>query len=306
MNIKGNQGMKKGCIAGILIWTAAALCGQTKLEISGDIEWERMELNATVTLNLASAGIKLPTGRSRAEEVINVEYASLILPRILALPVTSSDTMEDLINRGETSLHFPSLIAGNARKIPPVLSADLTALSASYTIDLRDISSRIVRHSRAMELPRPLTPVPAAEYTGIIIIASEAIPVHGRNSAALTEPCLFPKVWDTDMNLLYERNILDPANLEKTAPVKYVSESSVFSPTPSGLSPELTELVGTNPLRIIARSVFGIRPTDPIIDREDALIILSSEANRRLLREGRLAIVLNEKNLKKNLKELSN
>jgi hypothetical protein len=297
--------MKKGWIAGVLIWAAAALGGQTKIDISGEIEWERMELNAAVTLNLASAGIKLPTGRSQAEEVINVEYASLILPYILALPIDSSDTMEDLINRGESSLRLPSFIADTARKVPPVLSADLTSLSASYTINLRDISSRIIRHSRAMELPRPLTPVPAAEYSGVIIIASEAMPVHGRNSAALTEPCLFPKVWDTDMNLLYEKNILDPVNFEKTAPVKYVSESSVFRPTPSGLSPELTELVGTNPLRVIARGVFGIRPTDPVIDREDALIILSSEANRRLLREGRLAIVLNEKTLKKNLKELS-
>jgi hypothetical protein len=103
------------------------------------------------------------------------------------------------------------------------------------------------------------------------------------------------------MNLVYERNVLDPANLEKNAPVMYVSESSVFRPTPSGLSPELTELVGTNPLRIIARGVFGIRPTDPVIERDDALILLSSEANRRLLREGRLAITLNEKNLKKPL-----
>jgi hypothetical protein len=51
-------------------------------------------------------------------------------------------------------------------------------------------------------------------------------------------------------------------------------------------------------LRIIARGVFGARPTDPIIDRDDALLILSTEANRRLLREGRIAIVLNSEVLK--------
>ncbi|MDR2742990.1 MAG: polymerase [Treponema sp.] len=298
--------MKKVWIAGILIWAAAALDGQTKISISGEIEWERMELKATVTLNLASAGINLPTGRSQAEEVINVEYTSLILPYILALPIDSSDTIEDLINRGESSLRFPSFIADTARKIPPVLSADLTSLSSSYTINLMDIISRLIRHRRAMELPRPLTPIPAAEYSGVIIIASEVMPVHGRNSTALIEPCLFPKIWDTDMNLLYERNILDPANFAKNAPVKYVSESGIFRPTPSGLSPELTEVVGTNPLRVMARGVFGVRPTDPVIAREDALIILSSEANRQLLREGRLAIVLNEKTLKNPFNTLLN
>jgi hypothetical protein len=290
--------MKRGCITGILVWITVAVTGQTKIDISGIIEWERMELNAAVTLNLASAGIKLPAGRSQAEELINIEYVNLILPYILAIPINSSDTIENLISRGEFPLRLPSFIADTARKIPPALSTDLSSLSVSYTIDLTNISSRIVRHSRAMELPRPLTPVPAAEYTGIIIIASEKLPIHGGNSAALTEPCIFPKVWDTDMNLIYNRNILDPNNSEKIVPVMYVSEASVFRPTPSGLSPELAGLVGTNPLRIIARGVFGIRPTDPVIDREDALIILSSEANRRLLREGRVAFALNEKTLK--------
>ncbi|MDR3130988.1 MAG: polymerase [Treponema sp.] len=298
--------MKKGWIAGILIWSsAAALCGQTKLDISGEIEWERMELSAAVSLNLASAGIKIPTGRTQAEEVLNVEYASLILPYILALPIDSADTIEDLISRGESSFNLPAFIADAARKRPSVMSTDLTSISSFYTIDIRDISSRIIKHSQAIEAPRVLVPVPAPEYSGIIIIASEAMPVHGKNGDAITEACLFPKVWDTDMNLLYERNTFDPASLGKTAHVKYVSESSIFRPTPSGLSPELAEVVGTKPLRIIARSVFGIRPTDPIIDREDALVILSSEANRRLLREGRVAIVLNDKAIKKNLKELS-
>jgi hypothetical protein len=74
--------------------------------------------------------------------------------------------------------------------------------------------------------------------------------------------------------------------------VRYVSRPGIFRPTPSGLDEDLAALVGTNPLRIIARGVFGIRPTDPVIDRDDAMLILSTEENRRLLREGRVAIVL--------------
>jgi hypothetical protein len=291
----------KAAITGILIWISAVVSGQTKIDISGMIEWEKMEMNASVALDLASAGIKLPTGRSQAEDIINIKYIDLMQPYILDIPVDSSTTIEDLINRGELTLNFPSFIAASAREIPPVLSGDLTRLSASYTIDLTAISTRIIRHSRAAELPRPFIPVPAADYTGIIIIANEALPVRGRNIAALAEPCIFPKIWDTDMNLLYERNVLDPAYLEKATLVRYVSETSIFRPTPSGLSPELTELVGSNPLRIIARGIFGIRPTDLIIDRDDALIILSSAVNRQLLREGKVAVVLDGKTLKKTL-----
>jgi hypothetical protein len=96
------------------------------------------------------------------------------------------------------------------------------------------------------------------------------------------------------MNLIYERSMMDTGVARRSAMVRYVSSAGVFRPTPSGLSPELAELVGNKPLRIIARGVYGIRPTDPIIDREDALLILSSEENLRLLREGRVAIMLDQ------------
>ena len=103
------------------------------------------------------------------------------------------------------------------------------------------------------------------------------------------------------MNLIYERSMMDTGIARRSAMVRYVSSASVFRPTPSGLSPELAELVGNNPLRVIARAVYGIRPTDPVIDREDALLILSSEDNLRLLREGRVAIMLDRSVLSKPL-----
>jgi hypothetical protein len=260
-----------------------------------------MELNVTVVLNLGAAGIRLPTGRSQAEEIINDEYPSLVRPHILSILIDSANTLEELTGRGEFSLRNAGAIALSAGRVPPTVSADLSGLSAAYTIDLTNISSLLMRHSRAMDIRRPLIPVPAAAYTGIVILAYEELPVHGRNSAALPVPCLFPKVWDTDMNLIYERNMLDPENTTKTTMVRYAPREDIFRPTPSGLSPELTTLVGPNPLRVLARGVFGIHPTDPIIDREDALLIISSEANRRLLREGRVAIVLNAGTLKRPL-----
>jgi hypothetical protein len=121
------------------------------------------------------------------------------------------------------------------------------------------------------------------------------------NQNARILPCLFPKIWDTDMNLIYERNTLNTAAAEEQNPrsmVRYTAAEGIFRPTPSGLSAVLSALVGDRPLRIIAHGVFGTRPTDPIIDSADALTIISSEENRRLLREGRVVIVLNDGVLK--------
>jgi hypothetical protein len=254
-----------------------------------------MEINAEVSLDLASAGIKLPTGRTRAEALIGAEYLRLIRPGILNLPVDSSSTISSLIDRGEFSLIQAENLALGARMVPHSLSPDLSALSAAYSVNLAEVGAGLIRHSRPAEIPRTLSPAPAPAYTGIIIIAGGELPVHGKNSAALPVPCLFPKIWDTGMNLIYERNMLEPRN---TVMVRYAPAEAVFRPTPSGLAPEIAALTGPNPLRILARGVFGERPTDPVIDRTDALLIISSEENRRLLREGRVVIVLDGSVLK--------
>jgi hypothetical protein len=211
----------------------------------------------------------------------------------------SSLTIEDYVEAGNFSLLQAEGLALSARAVPPSLSPDFAKLQANYTISLAGISGEFIRHSRPAEIRHILTPAPAASYTGIIIIAAEELPVHGMKTSALTLPCLFPKIWDTDMNLIYERNTLNTAGGEAPrSMVRYAPPETIFRSTPSGLSPELEALVGNKPLRIIARGVFGIRPTDPVIDQEDALTIISSEENRRLLREGKVVIVLNDGVLK--------
>jgi hypothetical protein len=257
-------------------------------------------LSAAISLNLASAGIKLPTGRIQAEEILSAEWPALIRPYLLKLQVDSSSAVEDLMNRGEITLAEMDNISLEAVKIPPSLSADLAFITGRYTVPLTGISAALIRYRRVVDPVRPMVPSPAADYTGIIIIADTELPIHGRNTSALVRPCIFPKIWDTDMNLIYEKNMTDSAitsSLSRTL-VRYTGAETIFRSTPSGLDESLVQLVGTNPVRILARAVFGSTPTDPVIDREDALAIISSENNRRLLREGRVAIVLNESVLK--------
>jgi hypothetical protein len=278
--------------AAILILCAAALYGQPVTGISGVLEWDKMEINAVVSLDLASADIKLPTGRTRGEALIESGYIRLIRPGILDLPVDSSSTIADLIERGEFSLAEAENFALGAKALVPVLSPDFRSLRASYSLSLAGLVPALLHHSRPAEPMRTLSPLPVPAYTGILIIASDALPVHGRKGSARVQPCLFPKIWDTDMNLVYERNMLDPS---RYSVIRYAPSTAVFS---SGLSAETAALIGDRPLRILARGVFGERPTDPVIDREDALLIISSGENRRLLREGRVLIALDDSVLK--------
>jgi hypothetical protein len=170
----------------------------------------------------------------------------------------------------------------------------MRGISSSHSILFANISASLLGHTRPSPVIRTLNPVSAAQYTGILIIASDELPIHGMRSSTRPVPCFFPKIWDSEMNLIFERSMLDVAALlERNATmVKYSAIQNVFQNNPSGLTPELQEVVGDRPLRIFAHGVFGIIPTDLIIDRSDALLIISSDVNRRLLSQGRVAIIL--------------
>jgi hypothetical protein len=275
-----------------------SLWGEEGVGIRGIIEWDRMEMSAVISLDLETAGFKLPSGRARAEARLEDEYPGLVRPVLFSIQADSSATLEDLINRGELPLHAADQLAEAARRIPPSLSSDLSAISGRYTLSLNNVAAAIIRHSQPQDIQGPLLPSPARAYTGIIIIADEELPIHGRQTGTLAKPCLFPKIWDTRMNLVYERNMTDPELGSANGLIRYISRETIMRSTPSGIDPSLIPLVGENPLRIIARGIFGVQPTDPIIDEEDAGLILSNETNRRLLREGRVVIVLDKAQLK--------
>jgi hypothetical protein len=257
-----------------------------------------MVMVTQTSLELASANVRLPWGRVQAEEIINEEYPRILRPLVLKIPVDSRRTLADLLDSGEISLRTVDALSRSTSRIPPSLSTDMSSMSVFYTINLNAINTELTRHSRPGPVRQPLVPIKAASYTGIIIIANGELPVHGRNTSSLVQPCIFPKIWDSDMNLIYSYSMTtpSPANI-----VRYVDESAIFRNTPSGMESELEALVGKNPLRIFARGVFGMRPTDPIIDKEEALSIISSQDNIRLLREARVAIVLDSGILKQQL-----
>ena len=276
----------------LVFFVPMAVFAQPDLRVSGAVEWESLRINATVSLDLASAGIRLPAGRTQGESLISAGFLSLIRPGLMQLQVDSSSTVADLIERGEFTMQEMDAVALGAHIVPPALSPDMRRIFSSFSISMENLSSPLIRHSRPSPVIRVLNPVSTARYTGIIIIAVDELPVHGMRSFALPVPCLFPKIWDSEMNLIYERNMLHPAN---TSLVRYSSLDNIFMRNhPSGLSAELREIAGDRPLRIFAQGVFGVNPTDLIIDRSDALLIVSSEENRSLLTQGRVVFILDD------------
>jgi hypothetical protein len=285
--------MKKLIILTLIFFSVIGVFGQAKTGISGYVEWDALRISAVVSLNLAQSGVKLPAGRTEGESLLNLSYLSLIQPCILGLQVDSNSTMADLVDRGELNLTQIEAIARGANLTSPALSQDMKNITTSVKISISNVSALLLRHNRPSPVLRTLNPISTARYTGIIIIAVDELPVFGFKKTAMPIPCLFPKIWDSEMNLIYERYMFEPQP-QNAAMVRYSAVKNIFQNNPSGLSDELREIVGDRPLRIFARGVFGVKPTDLIIEKSDALVIISSEENRRLLSQGKVVFILDE------------
>ncbi|MFA6508340.1 MAG: polymerase, partial [Treponemataceae bacterium] len=235
-----------------------------RIDVKEAISWETYELTVSTVFDLASAGLKLPTGRSQAEVFADMEFPRLARPTLYKIPVDSSTTVESMVEAGTLTPSDVGAVAAAAKRSAAVLSSDLRSLTTTYRIGMRELAASLIKHRNAAQAPKTLEPRPTRAYTGILIYASEELPLHGTHAVAFATPCFFPKIWDSEMNLIYSLNMTDPETAKAKGIVHYGSKLEEDS---------YTERVGKNPLRILAHGLFGILPTDPIIDHDDAMKI---------------------------------
>ena len=188
---------------------------------------------------------------------------------------------------GTVTLESLTRIIDNSKKTPAVFTKDGLLLT-KHTIDMNDISSSLVKHHTPYKKMQPIDQVASREYTGIVLDARGSLPVHGEFIESEVYPCLFPKVWTEDMELFYERNMVQPEIAKKSGIVKY--SSSDFIEDYDGRA-------GKDPLWITVKKVYGINRCDPVISKEDYLKIASVEKNVELLKKGKVVILLDKEQL---------
>ena len=252
------------------------------------IDWGKNKFISKITLDTHKAGFILPAGRSAAVKRIHQQLPLLIKAPLLTVTVDSSTRLGDLITFNTFTLEELTDIIDMGAKTPGIYGRESETLVMEHNITLHNISSRQVLHKIPYMPKIPIEQTASRPYTGIIIDARGNLPVHGEFISEQAEPCLCPKIWDGDMSLLYERNMVDPGILREQGLVGYGSFSSVEA---------YADRVGKAPLYIAAKEIFGLYRTDPVISHKDALKILSVEENRELLKQGKIVILIDKDKL---------
>lgn len=250
--------------------------------------WETAQVDSKITIDLNKSGLYLPTDRNAAIRLIQQNRSSLLKNAYLSILVDSSHRIGNYLAEEKIALTDINTVINNGKSTAPVLSQELQTAIVYQQTPLQELANLFVKHN-APYTP-PFFPLGTASkvYTGILIDARGQLPVHGEYSSEKLNPCLFPKIWNKNMNLIYEKNIVDAAQAKKQSIVFYTGtlDESAYR-----------DRIGTEPLRIIARGVFGDNRTDPIISNDDAERILAKRENIELLRQGKIVIVCDKDTL---------
>ena len=282
--------MKHSLSLTIFVLFASAFCYSypSGMESQTVQNWETAQIDSKITIDLNKSGLYLPTDRNAAIRLIQQNRSSLLKNAYLSILVDSSHRLGSYLAEEKISLTDINTVINNGKSTAPVLSQELQTAIVYHQNPLQELANLFVKHNA------PYTPsffplgTASKVYTGILIDARGQLPVHGEYSSDQLNPCLFPKIWNKNMNLIYEKNIVEPSRAKKQGIVLYTGtlDESMYR-----------DRIGTEPLRIIARGVFGDNRTDPIISNEDAERILAKSENIDLLRQGKIVIVCDKDTL---------
>lgn len=249
------------------------------------INWTKNTFTSNVSLDVAKAGIPMPSGKSSSINKIQMELPALVKDPLLSIFVDNNKTLGDLVLEETVTLEELTRIIDNSKQTPAFFQNASNNLVTQHTIQIQDIGASLVKHHVAYTQRVPIETVASKAYTGIIIDARGMLPVHGEFVEDRTYPCIFPKIWSESMDLIYERNMVDPSVAREKGIVLYSSSPFVE---------EYEDRIGKKPLWISAKKVYGINRTDAVISKNDYLQITSVKENLDLLRKGRVVILLDK------------
>lgn len=281
------QLFKTACFSLVFLMLVAATGAWAEPELHTEkrIDWSKGELGISFTIYISGESDNPLNYRNTAESRIQ-QYLPIALQEALApLYADSFYTLADIMATDSTFISRIEDIAESAVFESSHLSADLTKYEGKYTFSLYpDILSIFNLHEVPLGIQPRLSWVPSADYTGLVIYMKGEYPVHGENTTAELQPCFFPRIFDSEMNLIVSMEMMDPLFLKQWGVCGYTDS---FKESP------YLKRIGPAPLHASGTGIFGKNRTDIILTDSTADQLLYSEHNRELLKEGRILIIIN-------------
>jgi hypothetical protein len=272
-----------GTLGGLL---SAQQTEKERMVVSEQVDWQRGVLILEVALAIEAREFN-PGSRFDAEREIERLLPGLFMSAVVEIPFDSYRTIGERLREDQLLFQrLESTAVDSVSKRYSRVREDLQEIQVQYRFPFYGDGGFVVpliTHSRPYPVERKLGFVPSRNFTGLVIYAGGELPAHGKDIRQQVRPALFPTLYDEDMNRILSVEMCDPNFLKRWGMVAY-SDSEADS--------ALLERIGAAPLRTVARGVFGINATDLLLPKEAVDRLLVREANRALLSQGRVLIVI--------------
>jgi hypothetical protein len=248
------------------------------------IDWLRSQFILEATLS-RQGPLTLKT-RYRAERYITDNLPVFFVEHVGNFCLDSYRLIGDYFDENGDYLERLKELALEGKKESASYSSDMKSIQVTYSFPLfgeTGLISLFVSHTRPFPARKAFGFVPTKQYTGVVIYAKGEYPLFGKSDREKVRPSLFPKIFDEQMRIVIEKERCDPESLKRWGMAVY-SESLDFKP----FSPR----VGSFPIHIMARGIFGKNNTDIIIPTESARQLLALKGNRDLLIHGRILVIV--------------
>ena len=252
---------------------------------SCSVDWTKDTFSSDVSFDVEKAGIPMPSGKTSSINKIKQNLSSLVKDPFLSLYVDDRNTLGDLVLNNTITLETVTRMIDTGKQTPAFFADATNLLKTKHSINLNDVGAVLVKHKIPYTQTLPIDEVATRKYTGIVIDARGSLPVHGEFMHSKVFPCLFPKILNENMDIVYERNMVEPQTAKQSGIVLY--SASEFLKDYNGRA-------GSDPLWIKAQQVFGINRCDPVIAKRDYLAITSEPQNLELLKSGKVVIILDD------------
>jgi hypothetical protein len=269
-----------------LTWPAGALGEEGSFSWESTADWEQGVLILDTRTPVDPAEVH-PDLRYRTQRRIERVLPTLVVEAVLPVALDSFHTVGERVKQDEGLFRALSeAAAAGVVEESAYLSKDLGEVRIRYRLPFHGptgLAGAFITHRRPFPMQPVLGFVPSRPFTGLVVYAQGGLPAHGKDTREQARPAFFPRLFDQELNLVLSAEMCRPEALLRWGLAAY---------SYSGERPKDLERVGAFPLRTVARGVFGKNSTDLLLSDEAVRQLLSLEANRRMLQECRILIVL--------------
>lgn len=268
--------MKRRFTGFLLFLVSTILLGAQSLAYEYSMDWKGDLFQITITIPVTPQMGSPASARSRGEQLAGDRIESIYIEALGEIQLNSRETVREAFLKDPSLLEKLSRAAREPGKIHSTFDQGMRNLQVTYLYPLfPTVVFPFVNHTRPNPVPSDIRFQPTTKFTGIIIYLQN-------HQARDFRPSLFPELYDDQMQLLASSWMMDPGALRKWGTVAYDSNPS---------SAKVFQRTGPYPLHILAKDLYGKKPSDLIISFEDAQKIRTLRENRELIRQGKIAII---------------